>query len=52
MDFLRKKGRETIKDFVIADNEKIIIRNINTSDKPPYEKLEGEKRDKITINHG
>lgn len=50
MDFLRTKGREKIRDFVIATSEKIIISNINALDKPPYEKLEGKKKEGITIN--
>lgn len=46
MDFLRTKGRKKIRDFVIATSEIIIIRNINTSDKSPYEKLERENKRK------
>lgn len=46
MDFLRTKGREKIRDFVITTSERTIIRNINTSDKSPYENLEVKNKRK------
>lgn len=37
----------------MAASETMIVRNLNTSDKPPHLKLEGKKKEKegITISH-